>query len=139
MFKAERFNAAEFIKSAPFPHHHLMIFGSRLDHKFYLSQKLYPQVIHRYKGFKELFLNGIESIGNSPPVMHDGLLKLIIGMPPFGDLKAWEKSDGDLAFTQATTWTEYYIRRGLDLLLPGGLLVYLDRANVNSGEQTFHR
>jgi len=130
-------NAIEFIKSAPCPHHHLMIFGSQRDHKLFLSQNLYPQVIHRYLGFMELFLNGRESIGAAPPVMNDGLLNLIIGMPPFGDLKAMEKLYGDLAFTRATTWSEYYIRRGLDLLLPGGLLVYLDRANVNAGEQTF--
>lgn len=130
-------NGIEFVKSAPCLHSKLSVFGSQSDYQYYLRQGLFPMMIHRYKGFEELFLNDKESIRDHFPFTKEPLLKLIIGIPRFGNLKTLKVSNADIIFTKATTWSEYYIRRGIDLLLPGGILVYLLHADVEAGEQLF--
>lgn len=130
-------HAAEFIKQAPCIHEHLLFLGSRRDSQYESIQELYPRVTVRDTEFEDLFLRGMESIGAGLPVFKDGPLSLIIGMPLIGDLINREKLTKDIAWTEATTLSEYYVRRGLDLLRPGGLLVYLLRANPEDGQVLF--
>ena len=69
--------------------------------------------------FNEVF---VDRRGNTKP--WEAKYKLVIGNPPYGAFRgrftAYERGE-----TKATTYVEYFITRGLDLLLPGGILVYV--------------
>lgn len=62
---------------------------------------------------------------------------LILGIPMYGLLTAEDLAIEDVRNTRASTWNEYYIARGLDILAPGGLLVLLLRADPARGETLF--
>ncbi|MFA6126155.1 MAG: hypothetical protein WC699_02525 [Bacteroidales bacterium] len=130
-------NGIEFVKAAPCLHSKLSVFGSQSEYQNYFMLRLSTRLIHQYQGFDKFFLNNRESIRDRFPFVKESFLKLIIGIPPFGNLGALKESNADLEFTKATTWSEYYIRRGLDLLVPGGMLVYLLHANPKNGDQLF--
>lgn len=66
---------------------------------------------------------------------------LVIGNPPYGDFSVVESrymsGMGEKDHTKARNYVEYFLRRGLDLLNPGGLLIYIIGAQLKNGGNMF--
>lgn len=69
--------------------------------------------------FNELF---VERNGNAKP--YTPKYKLAIGNPPYGDFIG-RFTTNEKKKTNATKYEEYFITRSLDVLLPGGLLIFI--------------
>jgi len=61
--------------------------------------------------------------GNFEKAPHKPEYDLVLGNPPFGDRASFEKGKGEEP--NIGRWEEYFIKRGLDSLKPGGRLVYV--------------
>ncbi len=59
--------------------------------------------------------------------------KLVIGNPPYGEAQGMYIGMGEKTYTKAKNYIDYFIFRGLDLLVPGGLLIYIIGAEVAAG------
>jgi len=61
--------------------------------------------------------------GNFEKASHKPEYDLVLGNPPFGDRASFEKGKGEEP--NIGRWEEYFIKRGIDSLVPGGKLVYV--------------
>lgn len=73
----------------------------------------------RQQTFNELF---IDRAGNSLTIKPE--YQLIIGNPPYGQFKG-RFTAAEKKATGAKTYPEYFLRRGANLLLPGGIIAYI--------------
>lgn len=94
---------------------------------------LYPEVQVNYgrdaMAFEQVFLKDNWTVkGNVKPVAD-----LVIGNPPYGSFLGKYAAMGEKKYTKATNYIDYFIFRGLDLLNPGGLLVYIIGAETAAG------
>lgn len=69
--------------------------------------------------FNEKF---VDRRGNAKPFLAE--FNLVIGNPPYGAFRGRHTSL-EKEVTKATTYVEYFISRGLDVLKKGGLLIYV--------------
>jgi hypothetical protein len=58
---------------------------------------------------------------------------LVIGNPPYGKIGGTYMGMGEGTYSHAKNYIDYFIFRGLDLLLPDGLLIYIVGAEVAVG------
>ena len=58
---------------------------------------------------------------------------LVIGNPPYGSAQGKFLAMGEKSYTNAKNYIDYFISRGLDLLKPSGLLIYIVGAEVAAG------
>ena len=94
---------------------------------------LYPNATHNLGDFETAFMTGRRKntpVGNK--VANLPKYDLVIGNPPFGEYKGFH-SIGEAKVTKAQNFQDYFITRGLDLLKPGGLLVYIIGAEIKAG------
>lgn len=91
---------------------------------------LYPQAIVFNKRFESQFINKKNNTSYKNDV--NPIYKLVIGNPPYGNWKSEERGMGE-DFTKATTYDDYFITRGLDLLEKDGLLIYIIGAEARAG------
>jgi len=129
--------APNLIRTAPCPHRNLILLKPEETSELYTSRLFFQEANNLPVRFNDLFNNGTESRKGGPPGFNFPLVDLVIGFPPYGDPTDRDKLNPDVRWTQATTWAEYYLYRGLTLLRPGGLLVYLVRADPFEGELLF--
>jgi len=96
---------------------------------------LYPQAHVILQSFEQNFIKANTSIKSKI----DNLQKysLVIGNPPYGRLKSKYTGMGESDYTMAGNFVEYFITRGLDLLHPGGLLIYIVGAEQFNGGTLF--
>jgi len=96
---------------------------------------LYPDVETNKMPFEKLFIKRNKSIGGK---MNDlPKFSLCIGNPPYGKISSYYFKMGEDKYTKATSFVEYFISRGLDLLVPGGLLIYVVGAEQYNGGKLF--
>ena len=62
---------------------------------------------------------------------------VVIGNPPYGTFQSTFAGLGEKSLTNANSWDEYFITRGLDVLNPGGILCYVVGGVVESGSTLF--
>ena len=94
--------------------------GIELDQVSYLIAKAnFPTLRILHQSFNELF---IDRRGNAVPFKAE--YQLVIGNPPYGAFSG-RFTQQEKQITKASNYVEYFISRGLDLLLPGGLLIYI--------------
>lgn len=96
-----------------------------------ITQILHPTVRLETLHFEEVFIKNRDTIRNRV----DGLSKydLVIGNPPYGNFQGKFAGMGEKSYTRASNYIDYFIFRGLDLLVPGGLLIYIIGAEVAAG------
>jgi len=96
---------------------------------------LYPNAHIVLQPFEKNFIKSNLSIKSKI----DDLQKysLVIGNPPYGELKSKYIAMGEKDYTMAGNWIEYFITRGLDLLHPGGLLIYIVGTEQMNGGTLF--
>jgi hypothetical protein len=107
-----------------------------VDYYSYVISKLtFPQFNIQHKSFETLFFQGNRRIGILPSLRK---YNLVIGNPPyreyaseFSGIKGLEmgsrsgKIESEKEATLAHTFDQYMIMRGVDLLLPNGLLIFV--------------
>lgn len=100
-----------------------------------ISQLLYPKANIILQPFEKTFIKNNLSI----KAKTDNLQKfeLLIGNPPYGALQGKYFGMGEKDYTQAGNFIEYFILRGLDLLVKDGLLVYIVGAELMAGGSMF--
>ena len=95
---------------------------------------LYPQAMVKEGYFEQLFINDRnESLRGKVVPQYD----LVVGNPPYGNISGRYFAMGEDTYSQANQYDEYFILRGLDLLHPGGLLVFIVGAEVANGGSPF--
>lgn len=105
--------------------------GIELDEVSYLiAQVNFPTYDIRHQSFNTLF---VDRRGKAQPFQPT--YRLIIGNPPYGDF-AGRGTQAEKRITKANTYVDYFITRGLDLLLPKGLLIYIVPSAFLDGRET---
>lgn len=100
-------------------------------YSYKICKILFPQQTFYNQHFEKVFIHNNNSIRDKVA----GLPKysLVIGNPPFGTVGGLYMGMGEKAYSRAANYTEYFIFRGLDLLAPGGLLVFIVGVEVANG------
>lgn len=94
--------------------------GIELDEISYLIAKAnFPSYDIRHQSFNSLFVDRRGNAQSFKPTY-----KLVIGNPPYGAF-AGRGTSYEKGVTKARTYVDYFITRGLDLTLSGGLLIYI--------------
>lgn len=94
--------------------------GIELDKTSYLIAKAnFPGFDIRHQSFNALF---VDRRGNALPWKAE--YSLVIGNPPYGAFKGRHTAT-EKQLTKAVTYVDYFITRGLDLIKPGGLLIFI--------------
>ncbi len=109
-----------FLKHAP---ETAIVFGFETNHySARISQVLYPHAHIHEKAFESLFFAG--NIHLKDKIDHP-LFSLVIGNPPYGEFTGKYAGMGEKKWTGALEYDQYFMLRGLDLLEPGGLMVFV--------------
>ena len=100
-----------------------------------ICQILYPEI--QMNNGKESMLFEQVFIGNNNWTVKSKVTpkyRLVIGNPPYGEAMGSQMVGmGEKSYTHARNFIDYFIFRGLDLLEPGGLLIYIIGAEVGAG------
>lgn len=96
---------------------------------------LYPQAQVVLLPFETMFIANNKSIKDRTD--HLPKFDLVIGNPPYGEMYGRYAGMGEKAYTKAHNYIEYFVSRGLDVLKPGGLLIYIVGAEVANGGKLF--
>jgi len=94
---------------------------------------LYPDANIKNKYFEQHFIENNKSVKNNVNAQYD----LVIGNPPYGTFNSFYAGMGEKSYTKAQNLVDYFILRGLDVLKPGGLLIYIVGASLESGGNPF--
>lgn len=95
---------------------------------------LYPNIQVYKNYFEQKFIINNESIKSKIEKLKK--FSLVIGNPPYGTW-AGEYASIEKGYSKARTFTEYFISRGIDLLVPGGLLIMVVGAEQFNGGTLF--
>ena len=100
---------------------------------------LYPTAEIHLQPFEQTFIKNNYTVKDKTD--HLEKFKLVIGNPPYGDFSIVESrymsGMGEKDFTKARNYVEYFIRRGMDLLESGGLLIYIVGSQLKAGGKMF--
>lgn len=100
---------------------------------------LYPTTEIHVHPFEQTFIKNNWTVKDNTD--HLEKFDLVIGNPPYGDFSIVESrymsGMGEKDHTKARNYVEYFIRRGLDLLKQGGLLIYIVGAQLRNGGNMF--
>lgn len=100
-----------------------------------ICKLLYPEINLTQGKFESMFIKNRDTIKDKTTMLPK--FDLVIGNPPYGDFSGREAGMGEDRYTRAQNYVEYFIFRGLDILKPGGLLIYIVGAEVANGGVPF--
>lgn len=87
-----------------------------------ISKILFPKYNIRHASFESMFFNGRRHVGLAGV---ETFFDLVIGNPPYRDYVSQYAPLGEKDATGASTFEMYFLMRGVDVLKPGGLLIYI--------------
>lgn len=97
---------------------------------------LYPNVKVYQRPFETIFFVGnIHLKGKYGGEKYD----LIIGNPPYGDFSGKWAGMGEKQYTGATEYDQYFILRGLEMLNPGGVMVFIIPSNFLQNASKYNK
>ena len=99
---------------------------------------LYPDVAIYNNYFEQIFIKNNNSVKNNVYMLPK--YDLVIGNPPYGDIAGGGSKwlgMGEQKYTGATNYIDYFIFRGLDLLLSQGLLIFIVGSEKHNGGKLF--
>lgn len=102
-----------------------------------ICQILYPHAIIKQQSFEQNFIDPKNNISIKGKVDNLRKYSLVIGNPPYGKMSSKYMGMGERDYSKAANWIQYFILRGLDLLQPNGLLVYIVGAEQRAGGSLF--
>jgi hypothetical protein len=115
----------------------MMPYSSRIVKILYprLHLNIVDSVEQKVAYFEQVFIKNNYTIKGKVDhlVKHD----LVITNPPYGNMGGKYAGMGEQKYTGAKNYVEYFILRGLDLLNPGGLLIYIIGVEVSVGGVPF--
>ena len=112
------------------------LFGNEINnYSKRVCEILYPKAMITLQPFEKNFISKNNSIKGKLNDVHK--YHLVIGNPPYGRAVSKYLAMGESDYTKATSFTEYFITRGLDLLHPGGLLIFVVGAEQYNGGTLF--
>ena len=100
-----------------------------------ITRILYPKARVLNQKFEGIFIIDSESVKGDVSKYQFRNFDLVIGCPPMGDFVGKERGMGEMSYTKAKTYAEYFITRSLDLLRPDGLLIFVEL--VEKGKDSF--
>ena len=111
-----------------------------------ITKILYPFCDVRLAPFESVFIDKKNTIRNKTEKLEK--FDIVIGNCPYGSFDALDTEAntnaarlllgfGEADFTDARNYVEYFLRRGMDLLKPGGLMVMIIGAEVRNGGTMF--
>ena len=100
-----------------------------------ICEILYPKATISLQPFERNFIERNLSIKGKLQSLQK--YDLVIGNPPYGKAQSKFLSMGELDYTKAGNFTEYFITRGLDLLNSEGLLIFIVGAEQYNGGTLF--
>jgi hypothetical protein len=100
-------------------------------YSYTICKILYPKFNLFLQPFEEIFIKNRDSIKSK--ISDLPKYNLVIGNPPYGYVGGFGMGMGEKSYTKASNWVEYFLVRGLDLTLPGGLLIYIIGTEVANG------
>lgn len=110
------------------------VMGIELDKISYLIAKAnFPTFNILHQSFNSLFVDRRGNILNWRDSYEP--FNLVIGNPPYGAFKG-RNTATEKQLTKSTTYVDYFITRGLDLLVKGGLLAYIIPSSFIDGKST---
>lgn len=123
-----------FLKYAP---ENIKVTGLEINHfAKRIAEVLYPFAEIRQQPFESFFFKG--NIHHKQGV-DDFRYDLVIGNPPYGEFSGKYAGMGEKKYTGAKTYDQYFITRGLDLLTPGGLLVFIIPSSFLDNDSTYNK
>jgi len=123
----------EFLKYMP---SNSMATGYEINkYSYSICKIIYPQYNFYLQPFENVFIKNRDTLKNKIGDLPK--YSLVIGNPPYGDVSGLGMGMGEKQYTNAKNWIEYFILRGLDLTLPGGLLIYIIGTEVANGGTPF--
>ncbi len=99
---------------------------------FHIARQTFPHANIQQAPFESIFTDRRKAVPFLPKY------RLVIGNPPYGQFKG-RYAPLEKKATGAQKVEEYFITRGLDLLLPGGLLIYVIGTEPKNGGVPFLR
>lgn len=109
-------------------------------YSYTICRILFPAAKIYHQAFEQRFIENNDTVRgkvfNSTKYSQVGY-DLIIGNPPYGDFTGKWAGMGEQQYTKAQTYVEYFITRGLDLVVSGGLLIYIVGVEVANGGKPF--
>jgi type I restriction-modification system DNA methylase subunit len=109
------------------------------QYSYAILRILYPEARAIQGVFEQQFIN--ERINESVRSNVKPVYDLVIGNPPYGSIRGLSGGKymnmGEKQYTNAHAYDEYFIRRGVDLLKPGGILIYIIGSEVANGGVPF--
>lgn len=87
-----------------------------------IAEIIYPNASIYQQPFETIFFAGNTHLKDD---FGGAKYELFIGNPPYGEFSGKWAGMGEKKWTGATEYDQYFITRGLDLLLPGGVLVFI--------------
>ena len=87
-----------------------------------IGKVLFPKYDLRFSSFETMFFTGRRHVGLAGV---DVFFDLVIGNPPYAEYVSNYAKLGEKDDTGAFTFEMYFIMRGVDVLKPGGLLVFI--------------
>jgi hypothetical protein len=107
-----------------------------------ITKILYPFCDVKLTPFETVFINKNNTIKGKVENLEK--FDIVIGNCPYGSFDALDPNAaryllgfGEKDYTEARNYVEYFLRRGMDLLNPGGLLVMIIGAEVRNGGMMF--
>lgn len=127
----------EFLKYAP---KDARIVGYEIsEYSAKICKILYPTAEIHLQPFEKLFIKNNYTMKAKIESLEK--FSLVIGNPPYGDFSTVESrymsGMGEKDYTSARNYVEYFIRRGVDLLESGGLLVFIVGSQLKAGGKMF--
>ena len=107
-----------------------------------ICKVLYPTTDVRLNPFEKMFIDKNYTIKDKIDRLEK--FDLVIGNCPYGDFSKLDKNAsryllgmGEKDYTKATNYVQYFLRRSLDVLNPGGLLVMIVGTQLGAGGSLF--
>ena len=103
-----------------------------------ICQILYPGCEVRLSPFERHFIKNNDTIGNNLKTLEK--FDLVIGNCPFGSFSDYASKEmymGELKHVKPKNYTEYFLRRSVDLLNTNGLCVMIIGAQLKNGGKMF--
>lgn len=96
---------------------------------------LYPHVEVITQPFEQIFIKNNWTIKDNTENLEK--FDLVIGNPPYGDFSIVESrymsGMGEKDHVRPNNYVEYFLRRSVDLLKPGGLLIFIVGSQIKAG------
>lgn len=103
-----------------------------------ICKLLYENAAIYHKYFEQVFLKNNTSLKSK--IYELPKYDLVVGNPPYGDISQGASkwfAMGEDKYSHATNYIDYFIFRGIDLLIDGGLLIYVVGAEKHAGGSLF--